>query len=119
MDFSGVTKWATDTTGRVVPQSSFSLDDIEDWLGKHGNTIKDIGTLLYGGGSLYNAYNQSRYAKSLLDLQKAQLARGNRREDMAQQAMVNGFNQSGLSSQNKKKKQTGLVNLQGGSYGVV
>ncbi len=99
---------------------SFSLDDIESWFDKHGNTIKDVGTILYGGGSIYNAYNQSRYAKSLLDLQKAQLARGNRREDMAQQAMTDGFNQSGLYLQNRKKKRTGLVDLEnGGSYGVV
>ena len=99
---------------------SFSFDDIENWLNNHGNTIKDVGTLLYGAGNMYNAYNQSRYAKSLLDLQKAQLARGNRREDMAQQAMVDGFNQSGLALQNKKKKNQGLVNLgNGGSYGVV
>ena len=76
-----------------------------EWLSKADN-LKTTGAIIGGLAQGYGAYQQSKIAKSMLDLQKSAYNRGVQREDKAQSnlnsAMVASFG-------TKKKKQPSLT----------
>lgn len=70
-------------------------EDAWKWASTPEN-MQSIGKLLGGVGQAYGAYEQSKYAKNLLKLQKAQYLRGIKKEDKAQKNLQQGFANSGL-----------------------
>ena len=73
------------------------------WLTDGGN-LKGLGTLVGGIGSIYGNIQQGKYAKSLIDLQKAQYNRGIKRQDKADKNLQTAWDNSSYAN-------NGLVKL--------
>jgi len=86
------------------------FDDLGNWF-KKGDNLKGLGSAAVGLGSLYSNYEQSRYSKELLDLQKADYNRGIQREDKMDDYLNRGFEMSDLNKKKKKQTVPGLVAL--------
>ncbi len=66
---------------------------ILNWF-KSGENLSGIGSLLSAAGGIYGGYQQAKYAKGLLNLQKSDYARGIKREDEADKSLSDAFNNS-------------------------
>jgi|GEM_PF-5458446 len=86
------------------------LKNIGSWFSK-GENLKGLGTAAIAAGGLYNDYQQSKYAKGLLNLNKAQYARGVAREDEMDENLNSGFTDSSLAKRRKKTANQPLVAL--------
>ena len=67
-----------------------SWGDIGTWF-KSGDNLSGLGSLIGGLGGLYGGYQQSKYSKDLLKLQKADYYRGIEREDEADRTLANAY----------------------------
>ncbi len=81
------------------------MGDFFNWF-KSGDNLKGLGTIIGGIGGAYGNIQQAKYAKNLINLQKSAYQRGIKKQDNAQKAMVDGFDNSPLYD---KKRQ--LVRL--------
>ena len=77
---------------------------VGSWFSK-GENLKGLGSAAVAAGGLYNDYQQSKYAKELLKLNKAQYSRGIAREDKMDANLNEGYEDSALAARRKKKNQ--------------
>ena len=85
------------------------LSSVGKWFSKADN-LKGVATAAVAAGGLYNDYMQSKYAKDMLKMSKADYNRGVAREDKMDRSLNDAYAASNLSKK-KAKKPTGLVAL--------
>lgn len=77
------------------------MEDFFKWF-KSGDNLKNLGTVIGGIGGAYGNIQQAKYAKNLINLQKSAYQRGIKKQDDAEKAMADGFNNSPLYDKKQK-----------------
>jgi len=69
------------------------MGDFSKWF-TDGDNLKGLGSIVGGLGGLYGAIQQGKYAKGLINLQKAAYQRGIKREDESDKNLQDAWNAS-------------------------
>ena len=86
------------------------ISSIGKWFTK-GENLKGLGTAAVAVGGLYNDYQQSKYAKKLLNLNEKTYNRSVEREEAMDDNLNDGYANSALAARRKKTANQPLVAL--------